>query len=306
MLTSSWPRRLAAALWARVRGRPRFPRHADVPVTKKLVGVATRFHVPPEFEIYIDPTDPLIGRSIAEHHTYEAHVAIAIQGLLAPGDVFVDVGANLGFHTIVAARAVGPAGHVYAVEASPANCTLLRASLRHNGLDNVTLLPCAAGAAPGWARFCTRPGAGNGVLINRRPPRWLELLAGYGEYHKVRTLPLDDLIPRNRPVRAVKIDIEGAEPLALKGMRRLLDAHRPVLLFEFHPTLLRDIGGAEPVRLLDAVRSHGYRLHQVQSSGAFTDSEMSNDAIMAAACPPDIEHFLIDLAALPAPAPPSA
>jgi FkbM family methyltransferase len=78
-----------------------------------------------------------IQRRLAFFGLFEPNLTYFARSVLKPGDIFIDVGANIGYYTILAAAQVGPAGKVYAIEASPTTCDLLRANLALNDLRNV-------------------------------------------------------------------------------------------------------------------------------------------------------------------------
>src|SRR4051794_41178218 len=90
-------------------------------------------------------TDDLIGRVIAISGEWEPNVTAAFVRALAPGDVCLDIGAHIGYYTLLASRVVGPRGHVYAFEPSPENYSGLRANVELNGLRNVTTAQLAVG-----------------------------------------------------------------------------------------------------------------------------------------------------------------
>ena len=111
-----------------------------------------------------DPPDPN-GRALATTGLWEWNVSAAIRQNLGPGDVFVDVGANAGYYAALAARTVGDAGHVYALEPAPQTFRKLERNLDLNHFTNVTPLAVAAGAAEGEA---TLYGPAGGTTRARR------------------------------------------------------------------------------------------------------------------------------------------
>src|SRR4051794_3422554 len=153
---------------------------------------------------------------------------------LGPGSVFVDVGAHVGTIGLPAARVVGPTGHVHAVEASPPTVELLEANAARNGISNITIHRCAAGAFQGRADynlmlysyvngFAQRPGAEKVDTV------------------QVDVRPLDDLVQGR--VDVVKIDVEGGELEVLQGMSRILEENPEVLLcVELNPLALKTAG----------------------------------------------------------------
>jgi FkbM family methyltransferase len=136
---------------------------------------------------------------------------------LARGSVFVDVGASVGFFTLIAARLIGATGHVYAVEPQPRAAAVLRRNVASNHLENVTVLELAAGDHRGFSNIAS------GDHLTAR-------LSEVG--HVVRVLPIDELdLPS---ATLIKIDVEGAETSVLAGMQRLLTLRRPSIVCEIH------------------------------------------------------------------------
>ncbi|HEU0300252.1 MAG TPA: FkbM family methyltransferase [Longimicrobium sp.] len=152
-----------------------------------------------------------------------------------PGGTFVDVGANWGYFTLVGAHAVGPGGRVVALEPDPRVHAELCANVARNGIRTVTVLPVAAADREGEAVLSGYAEADR----NRGVSSLVAAPAGEAAAFTVRTAPLDDLLDGLGIERAdlVKIDVEGAEELVLRGMARGLAAgrYRQVLL-ELHPT----------------------------------------------------------------------
>ena len=100
-----------------------------------------------DFKLYVRLNDRQVGAIIARDRVYEPHVTGEIQRLLRPGHVFLDIGANVGYYTIMAGQLVGAQGHVIAFEPNLQNCELIHRSVAANGLTNVMLHPYALAEA---------------------------------------------------------------------------------------------------------------------------------------------------------------
>lgn len=243
-------------------------------------------HRRPEFAIYASPDDPHNAALIAKGG-YEPHVEALLRRLLGPGDGFLDIGANVGYFALLAARLVGPAGQVYAVEANADNARLLAASRLENGFDNLTVLQIAAGAAPGLLALHTMYSTGTTSPLADEAAA---LLAS----RTVPALPLDDLIPIAPRIALVKIDVDGAEPSALRGCTRLLARHRPVVITEFCPGIMPGIAGVDGYAYLDWLRAQGYALADAEGDQALP---LDNAAILTALERRGTDH--LDLIASP-------
>jgi FkbM family methyltransferase len=169
------------------------------------------------------PGDDHIGRIIADGAPYEKDLLDYAAALVAPGDLILDVGANIGNHSIFLSVVAG--AQVIAVEANPRAAAYLRTNVELNRLtDRIAIFEHAAGAEPGNASIDTTVEGNLGATALRH---------GYGPI-AVTTL---DVVAAERPIRLVKIDIEGDELDALRGMQGVLRQDRPHLIVEAHDEL---------------------------------------------------------------------
>jgi FkbM family methyltransferase len=176
------------------------------------------------------------GLKIAARHadpnfargTYERPLQEAIAGNLDTGGVFYDVGANIGFFSIIAARRVGAAGRVYAFEPVAANAASITKSAQLNGFATIEVFPVAVGATSGSAELKLARHIGGAVLASVGDPPDMR---GHVE---VSVVTLDGVIAQRqlRPPSLVKIDVEGAEIDVLTGMQATLREHRPIVIYE--------------------------------------------------------------------------
>jgi FkbM family methyltransferase len=242
------------------------------------------------FRIWVRPDDPHIGLPIARDRSYEPHVTRALRARLRPGDTFVDVGANVGYFTLLAATRVGGRGRVIAFEPRPDNVELLRRSLADSGFAHVVVHACAvAERAQEIAFFASGELQSNGRL-------WGEGEPGGDALPTVRAVALDEALADEPRVDLIKMDIEGAEPRALAGMHVLLRTHRPALLTEFCPDLLRATSGVEPVAYLEALAA-GHDLYVVPHDGGRELGPLAPERIVALHAASGRTH--LDLAAQP-------
>jgi FkbM family methyltransferase len=174
---------------------------------------------------------------------YEPQETALAQAVLAPGATFVDVGANWGYFTLIAAGRVGAAGAVVALEPDPRMSEALRANVALNRLGNVTVLEIAATERAATVELMTVPlSAGNSGLSSLAPPnaRGVERIAVQGR-------PLDDVLAElgHARIALLKMDIEGAEARALAGLRGCLaDGRVERVLLELHPRALEALGSS--------------------------------------------------------------
>jgi FkbM family methyltransferase len=210
----------------------------------------------PPLKIEVTPTEA-INRAIFLYGTFEISETRLIQALLRPGMTFLDIGAHIGYYTLIAARLVGSAGRIHSFEPSATTLRLLEANVRRNGLTNVDVHPEALADRTGEVGFYPSPLASNQGISSiistdgREPPVTVpsstldDFVAGLGQQH----------------IDLIKMDIEGAELQAIQGGRRVLGrAEAPSLIFEAHDL--------DPVaRALHDLGYHIRRIHYTLERG---------------------------------------
>jgi FkbM family methyltransferase len=202
-----------------------------------------------------------IQRYIFYFGVWEPAITAFIRGSLAPGDKFVDVGANIGYHTCLAAKLVGPSGAVYAIEASPSIYEVLLENVDLNELGNVHAYNNAVFDKQETLRLFkgkdTNIGRAN--LLKERPG---------GNIEEVNALPLHQLIDLETlfNVRLVKIDVEGAEWFVIKGISEHLKYFSPSTewLVEVNKSALRE-HGADFDQFVDLFTAAGYNMYAIDN-----------------------------------------
>ena len=165
--------------------------------------------------------------------TYEPDLQAAIADLVVPGQVIYDVGASIGFMTLLLAKCTGMEGRVYAFEALPANVDRLSHNLELNSFQKrVTVVKTAVQDRSGQTEFYPGPSSAMGKVGGSAGRSSIE----YQPALQIEGMAIDDFIYKSgNPVPdLLKIDIEGGEILALPGMSRLLQENHPILLVELH------------------------------------------------------------------------
>jgi FkbM family methyltransferase len=218
----------------------------------------------------VDLTDEGIGQVVHDLHQYEPNETRFLRERLRPGMTFVDIGANIGFYTLLGSRCVGGSGHVLAVEPEPYNRSLLCRNVARNQLNNVQVKSCALSAEPGTA-------------ILRRSD------TNFGD-HRVRasteangdeTISLDTFdhvlleAGLDRP-DVVKMDTQGYECHIVRGMKRFLeDRHPAVVLTEYWPYGMRQAGG-NPGEFLTTFADHGFAASVLNREGGLVASTVDS------------------------------
>jgi len=199
----------------------------------------------------------MLGRKLILGESHEPELTERIRGALRPGDVFVDVGANIGYYTLLASRMVGEGGLVMAFEPSHPNLACLARNVTLSECRNVLVLSEALSDHVGvhklslpWAINSGVASLGNGPSANGPDC----FAAGYT---LTIARPLDDILPGLplcRPVRVIKVDAEGHEPEVIRGMEKLLRHHgQRYLACELSPE------NYDVAALCEYLRSLGYQ-----------------------------------------------
>lgn len=176
----------------------------------------------------------------------------------------IDLGANVGYFTLIMADLVGPRGLVYACEPLPRNLDLLKRSIAENKLQRrVHVLPVAAGAPQGSGRLLTpscTTNWGGAYLLSQKGTKKPQ-----HEMLHVTVVRLDSLRIARR-VGFIKADIEGAEYLAMKGSRRLLERDQPVVMCECNPSQLSAVSNVTPTQFVDFMAHLGYSVRRLEGT----------------------------------------
>ena len=207
-------------------------------------------------------------RAFGKHDPTTTGIGIWLQRVLRPGGVMMDIGANVGDYSAVAAAAVGPSGYVYAFEPGPDNLANLRH--RFQSVSHVSVIPAAVGDQSGAVRF----------FLDRREGTRHSLAAGNigkaGQVITVTQVALDDYYDRVSRLGAVKIDVQGAELSVIRGAHRLLTKFRPQIVLELWPHGLRTCGASADLLLTD-LKEMGYAVHRLSAKGPLKPERFIDD-----------------------------
>ena len=175
--------------------------------------------------IYVDPLDEQVSASLIADGYWEGWVTAAVLSVLRPGSRVIEVGANVGYYTMLMAAWLGTEGHLTTLEANPRMAGLVRRSIRINGFsDRVCLIAKAAMDQPGTVEFVTsRTDSGGGHVA-----MWEGGLQPGHERFEVSAVRLDDLDCGT--VDLIRLDAEGSEPFILRGAEGLLKANPGVVV----------------------------------------------------------------------------
>lgn len=199
--------------------------------------------------LLIDPAkDKGVELALFLQGTYEEGTVHFLQQALKPGDTFLDIGANIGWMTLVGARAVGQEGRVIAIEANPHTLPILQHNVELNKANCVEIYGVAVYDEPGTARLFENwnVNRGGASLLSQDDTPGIE----------VQVETLDRLFDPETPLAVVKIDVEGLEPQVLKGGSHWFAKQQPIFIFEIS-TLRENEKGAAGSDVMQVIQQFG-------------------------------------------------
>lgn len=196
--------------------------------TVTLKRLLSRGIIPQDGFVLAKTLDQTIAFVLVRDGCYEPHLSALLRQHLREGDIFVDVGANIGYFTLLAAACVVPKGHVHSFEPNPRTFEVLRRNVALNRFSQVTLNDLALSNQAGTLQLYIGPEYIDSGLASMR-----QTSQSLSETVVCQSITLDEYVANKGigKIRAVKLDIEGAELLALQGSCSLLDSpNKPDLI----------------------------------------------------------------------------
>jgi len=209
---------------------------------KKLFRIERRVATTAAGSFLVDPVS-VLGHALLTEGSYEPNMETLLRAELEPGMVFVDLGANEGYFSVLAAKLVGEEGRVLAVEPQTRLRHVLDANLDLNRCQNVDVVQVLVGLQDGWGRLHLAPSVNSGASgVKQRATRYP------GRRERVRVKTLGQLLSAEAIefCDLLKVDVEGAEADVIFGAEELFRGHRVrALALEYHPDLLERRGVSE-------------------------------------------------------------
>lgn len=247
----------------------------DVVATVDVSNIVIK-EIDDSLRLFVDLADTHVGLNVVLG-AYEPDERAFIVSHLRAGDVALDVGANIGFFSILMAAQVGPAGHVYSFEPLNRNAALLERSVAENRFQTrVTVTRAAVAEAQGTLELISPRVTNNwgGAYLrtdSSEVPADHELLS-------VPIVTLDTCALR-RPVRLIKLDAEGAEMRVLRGAKAILQQDRPVILVELNQQQLASVSRCSASDVINEMVRLGYRCFTLGSGGQLGNEITGYDGV---------------------------
>ena len=229
------------------------PRWRDAP-TKVIRGKHHGYRMRLRLNDDIDRDTYFLGRY------YDLEIQLLLNELLSPGDTFLDIGANVGRTTLHGASRVGETGSVIAIEPQPECCARIEEAIADNGLSHVVVHNLAAGEHEEELELKI---LGGGTIMASLAIDEDVDRADVREVITVPVVPLDTIVPDEFPgTLSIKIDVEGFEVYALRGLEKTLATHQPVVITEVvHHQLAR--ADSSTRELFDFFGDKGYAPYEI-------------------------------------------
>jgi len=198
------------------------------------------------------------GLALSIFKIYEPNQTKIVKKYVHEGDVVIDVGAHVGYYTLLMAQLVGKNGKVYSFEPDPVNFELLKKSVEINGFENVVLIQKAVSDTTEKIKLFL---GDNDSAINRIYD------AKLGDAKKsidVESITIDEYFKENDKLfNFIKIDSEGSEAKIINGMEKFLTKNRKLIMMtEFFPFLIKK-SGDEPKQYLKSLENSGFELYNI-------------------------------------------
>lgn len=202
-------------------------------------------------KMFLDPEDELGLLTRPDYEDYE--VEIYKRTVKEKGTV-LDIGANIGYHTLIFAKLVGPEGKVYAFEPDPINFHYLKKNILINNHKNIIPIQKAVSSETEKGRL---------YLTSSKTHRKIYELEENLPSIEIETIKLDEYIQEK--IDFIKMDIEGSEGMALEGMTSLLKKNKPLkIIMEFVPSWIEKTG-IEPIGCLRKIIESGFKIYKINA-----------------------------------------
>lgn len=212
-----------------------------------------------DHRMYIDKDDRVISLELLLSGKWEEFEAELFEKSIKSGDTVIDIGAHIGYYTLIAAKKVGPKGKVYAFEPLPKNFQLLKRNIEINGYKNVVLINKAVSDKNSKSKLflSNENNFGDQRIYDPKENR---------KSVSIHTVTLDSFFRnRNKKINVIKMDIQGSETKALTGASEVLIKNKSMrILTEFWPRGLHQ-SGSSGRNYLELLKKNGFKIYEINS-----------------------------------------
>tara|TARA_B100001559_G_C16489946_1_gene617986 strand:+ start:609 stop:1553 length:945 start_codon:yes stop_codon:yes gene_type:complete len=219
------------------------------------------------FDLWIHPNDEILSRSIVYDKIWEPETTKLIKNIIHEGDVAVDLGANIGYFTMLMANLVGTSGKIFSFEPEPQNFEILQKNIKQNHLKNVVANQSAIGDMNGKIK----------LYLSNTNAGWHKVFPKQFVDYEVSDKNIDVKICSldkefiDKKIDFIKMDVEGYEWNAIKGGKKILEENHDVkLIFEFFPMALR-ANNVKPDTVLTYLLDIGFHIYAIDENMRLLD-----------------------------------
>lgn len=211
-------------------------------------------------KMYLDKDDSL---QLSTKGSHEEYITSLIKQHVKVGDTVIDIGAHIGYYSLLMAGLVGQRGNVIAIEAHPKNFELLQKNIELNGYENITAINKAASdTKKEISLYLDKSGSARHSIIKDN--------SYCSKPITIEAAKIDDLV--TTPIDFVKVDIEGAEILALKGMQNTIKrSEKMVIISEFTPMFMKAMD-VDPKDYIDLLKTLGFEVFNIDEKNMMTET----------------------------------
>lgn len=208
--------------------------------------------------LYIDKNDTVISQELLQSGKWEEFETKVFKKNIKKGDIVLDIGAHIGYYTLIAAKIVGKKGKVYAFEPDTKNFSILQKNVEANGCANVVLINKAVSDSDSETKlFLDKNNTGDHRIYKSKD---------HYESIKINTLTLDRLFEKNKHIDLIKIDIQGAEVKALLGAKELVKTNNNIkIITEFWPRGLKLCGNSAD-EYLQFLKNNKFQIYEINEN----------------------------------------
>lgn len=208
-------------------------------------------------KMYIIKSDDTVSEELIINKTWESLETEVFKQNIKNGDTVIDLGANLGYYSLIAARIVGEKGKVYAFEPDEENFQILEKNIKANNYKNIIPVKMAVSDKIGNIKLYLSPG-------NKGDHRIYDQNAGRNTV-TIKSTTLDNYF-KNQKVDLIKIDIQGSEMDAIKGAKKIINANKNIKVITEYQAELLEANNSKPVDYLNLLTSLGFELYDINQN----------------------------------------
>jgi FkbM family methyltransferase len=221
------------------------------------------------FNIYTNTDNGTVDEEIILHRVYEPFFLSVIKKHLSPGDTFVDIGANIGQHSLFASQVVGNSGQVISFEPIPRIYEQFKKSVDVNHFKNIDVYNLGCGSKEEVLEIFSAANVGASSIIDSSRDT---------DKEKIKLVTADSILEKYGNVSFIKIDVEGYEYFAMQGLEKTIKKYRPKMLIEYSPFYYRLFDSSHGQKIIELLKHSDYLIYNLEDNDSLVDVEYAAKA----------------------------